>query len=328
MRIENFSEIQQDTLVMPQQQNQSSPAVNLRRPQIDMERADEIMRQLEQREQEIIQSQQPVARPRPRPVETVEAPPVEVDTLLLHDTIPVITTLPPQVRTGFSSEARYAGYPPSITLFIVCGLALFAVIKFNFTKNTLEAIQSFFNYRKASLMLEERRESDRQASFLSNLLFILVAGIFISIALPFFGATLPWGSFALSILFFSAASALLYLLKAGMWRLMGVVFMTQTFSKIYVYNMFLYNRNVGLMFFPLVAIIPYVAFEIMPYVVYTVMVAVALSYILKLLRIFQIIRDLNVSVFYFILYLCAFEILPLLLFVKGCKIVWEFNLYL
>ena len=328
MRIENFYEIQQDTLVLPQRQNQPLPAINVQKLQLDLERADEIIRKFEEREQEIIQSKKPAVRPRPKPV---EEPTIEVDTLLVQDTLliniqtPIIET--PTERTGFSSETRKIDYPSSITVFIIFGLALLTIIKYHFGKNLLETIKSFFNYRQAMRMFEERRESDRQAAFLSNVLFVLISGIFISITIPLFGAVLPWGNYTISILFFSGTVGWLYILKAWLWNVLGKVFVAHEFSKIYIYNMFLYNRNIGLMIFPLVAIIPYVTGEIAPYIVYSVFIAVVLSYLFKLLRIFQIIHGLNVSVFYFILYLCTLEILPLLLLIKCCKMLWEFNLF-
>ena len=269
MRIENFFEIRQDTLTLPQQQYQLSPVINLP----------------------------------------------------LQDTIPVISTVTLPARTAFLGETRQVVYPSSITLFIICGLALLTVIKYNFGKNMIEVVQSFFNYRQTMRVFEERRESDKQAVFLSNVLFILITGIFVSIALPFFGASLLWENFAISILIFSAATGLLYILKACIWHGLGNIFMVQAFSKIYIYNMFLYNCNIGWLIFPLVAIIPYVPYEVAPYLIYSVIVAVVISYILKLLRIFQIIHGLNVSVFYFILYLCTLELLPLFLFIKCCKML-------
>jgi len=254
------------------------------------------------------------------------------DTLSLHDslqtTIPVVMSGRQDVGAGIAAEARMVVYPSSVTLFIIFGLALLAIIKYNFGRNMLEAIQSFFNYRQTIRMFEERRESDKQAVFLSNVLFTLIAGIFVSIALPFFGASPPWESFAISILIFSAATGLLYILKACIWHGLGNVFMVQAFSNIYIYNMFLYNCNIGWMIFPLVAIIPYVPYVIAPFLIYSVIFAAVLLYFLKLLRIFQIIHGLNVSVFYFILYLCTLEILPLLLFIKGCKVLWKFNLFI
>jgi len=253
----------------------------------------------------------------------------EMDTFALHDSIqayiPVTTFATPD---GFAGELRQVVYPSSITLFIICGLALMTVIKYNFGKNQLEALKSFFNYHQALRMLEERRESDRQAVFYSNVLFVCITGIFVSVSLPFFGLHVLWGNYTLSILFLSAVTALLYILKALIWHALGIVFMVQEFSKIYIYNMFLYNRNIGVVVFPLVAVIPFVAGNIALYIVNVTIFVYILSYLLKLWRTFQIIHGLNVSLFYFILYLCTFEILPLLLLIKGCKVLWEFNLFI
>jgi len=246
------------------------------------------------------------------------------DMLAVRDSVVVMTVMP----DGFAGEARQVVYPSSITLFIILGLALLTVIKYNFGKNLLEALHSFFNFRQTLRMFEERSESDRQAAFFSNVLFVWITGIFVSVALPFFGVNSLWGSFPLSILFLSAVTALLYILKALALNILGVIFMAQKFSKMYVYNMFLFNRNIGIMVFPLVAVIPYVAGTIALYIVYAVCFVYVFSYLFKLWRTFQIIHELNVSVLYFILYLCTFEILPLFLLIKGCKVLWEFNLFI
>ena len=246
----------------------------------------------------------------------------------VHVGMPAVMTGMQDAGVGFAGEERQVIYPSTVTLFIIFGLALMTVIKYNFGKNLLEALLSFFNYRQALRMFEEHHDSDRQAAFFSNVLFAWITGIFVSIALPFFGVNVLWGSYTLSILFLSAVTGLLYILKAMIWHVLGVIFMAQEFSKMYIYNMFLYNRNIGMIILPLVAIIPYVAGAIAPYIVYTVVFVYLMSFFFKLWRKFQIIHDLNVSVLYFILYLCTFEILPLLLFIKACKVLWEFDLFI
>ena len=372
-----FPETKQDTLAIPQQRQPQTPLdISVRKPLLDLERAEEVFKQFEQREQEIIESQRPVIRPKAVP--RLREPSIEVDSLMakyqyigcspranfpdtftltvleryyqpitaavtpvtagdstittvstiplqdsLQTSIPIKTAEIPHISPGFTTDSRSTGYPSSVTLFLICGLALLAVIKYQFGKNLTEAFRSFFSYRQSLRLFEERRESDRQATVLSNILFALVAGIFISVVLPFFGISPLWGNYAWSILFFSFATGLLYILKAWIWQMLGVVFLIQPFSKVYIYNMFLYNRNIGLFILPLVAIIPYVTAAIMPFAIYSVLVIVVLSYLFKLCRIFQIILGQNVSVFYFILYLCTLEILPLLLFVKGCKTLGE-----
>ena len=237
-----------------------------------------------------------------------------------------VTLNPASVR--YTSDLRQEGYPSSVTVFIICGLALLTVIKYNFGKNLSDMFLSFFNYRHALRMIEERRESDRQAAMFSNVLFILVTGIFVAIVLPFFGANLLWGSYTWSILFFSAATALLYILKAWMWHILGFIFKAQAFSKMYVYQLFLYNRNAGLAVFPLVAAIPFVPETITPFLIYAAISIYAFAYLFRQWRNFRMIHDQNISLFYFILYLCTLEILPLLLFAKSCKVLSEFYLFL
>ena len=373
-------EFQQDTLVKPQQPNQLFPNITVRRALIDLERAEEVMKQLEQREQEM-NAPIEVRVVRPKLEDPVRKPSIEVDTLLakywyigctpranfpdtfsltileryyqpmtvatpvtgatfteMADSLTVVSprdflqTLTiaetPVVDPGFAYKRKPVDYPSSITIFLTCGLVLLAFIKYNFGKNLSEAFQSFFSYRQSQRMFEERRESDRQAAFLSIILFSLMTGIFISVALPFFGASPLRENYSQSILFFSLATGLLYLLKAMVWRMLGVIFMVQSFAKTYIYNMHLFNRNTGLFIFAPVALIPYVSGEITPYMVYIVIIIFVLSYILKLWRIFKIIHAQNVSLFYFILYLCTLEILPLLLFIKGCKVLCEFTLFL
>ena len=228
------------------------------------------------------------------------------------------------VFAGFSGSNRHDVYAlSSVTLFIILGLTLFAVIKYSFEKNIKESFMSFFNYRQALRMFEDYCEYDQQASLLSNLLFSLVLGIFITLIFPFFGSSPLWQSYSLSILFFSAAVCFLYTLKARVWQTLGTIFMVQTVSKLYIHNMFMYNRITGLIIFPLVALIPYISEIIAPYIIYVVFFVLALSYIFKFFRIFQIIIAQNFSVLHFILYLCALEILPLLLFVKSCIMLSE-----
>ena len=370
-----FPEIKQDTLVRPQQR-QSQPSLNLtvRKPLLDLERAEEVIKQFEQREQEIIESQRPVIRPKAVP--RLREPSIEVDSLMAKyqyigcspranfpDTFALtvleryyqpmtLITVPPTVADppvetttselpqsnpqtvtyeetaiitdtsqGFASNPISSGFPSSVTLFLIFCLILLSAIKTNFGKNFTDTIRSFFSFRRTLRLFEEHRDSNRQATLLSNIFFALTGGIFISVVLPFFGASPLWDNYTLSILFFSMATGLLFIIKAWIWQVLGTVFMVQPISRLYIYNMFLFNSNIGLFIFPLVAIIPYITVTLLPFIVYSVLIVIVITYLYKLWRIFQIIHGQNVPIFYFISYLCTLEILPLLLFIKGCKVL-------
>ena len=244
----------------------------------------------------------------------------------LQTTIPVTVVKTPSENRGFTGTTRQTG-SSSITVFMIFGLILLAVIKHHFAKNLLETFRSAFSFSQSMRLFDERRETDRQATALSNIWFTIVAGIFISLVVAFFVTHPLWDSYALSILFFSFATGLVYFLKTRIWRILGVVFNVQTFTGLYIHYMFLYNRIAGILAFPLVILVPYMTVAVTPYLLYSVITIFALSYLLRLWRFFQIIYTQNVSVFYFILYLCGFEILPLLLFVKSCKMLIELSLF-
>ena len=231
-----------------------------------------------------------------------------------------------EVFPGFAENIRKTDYPSSVTLFIIIALAIYAAIKYNFGKNLLDAFQALLNYRQAWRMFEDRRETDKQAVTFLNILFFLTVGIFVSITLSFFETSLILDNYTVSILFFSLASFLIYIIKSYIWRAFGAIFMVQLFSHVYTHTMFLYNGITGLIVFPLIAIIPFVSGIIVPYIIYVIIGIFVLSYLFRLFRFFQIIFVQNVSILHFFLYLCALEILPLLLFAKGCKMLSEFVL--
>jgi hypothetical protein len=221
------------------------------------------------------------------------------------------------INVRFGGENRPTGYPSVITVFLIGAFIFFAWIRFHFGICVSRIVQSFFNYRQACRIFGERREVDRQASFFTNILFIYVSGIFLALYLPF----RLWNSYSLSVLLFAVTISMVYALKSGIWKTLGNIFMVQPFSREYVYHLHLFNNITGLFILPFVAAIPFTGPDIALYLEYTVIFIFCVSYLLRICRIFQIIRTQNVSIFYFILYLCALEILPLLLLVKTCKIL-------
>ncbi len=370
--------IQQDTLNLVKPQSQGPTLrmpTSIARPQVDLERAQEVITQTEQREQQIVAQRNRVIIPR---TEELRQPSIDIDPLMAQyhhmgcvqaisfpDTIsltilehyyqPIITidssytassftetgTIDPgdsqfelttqlipvettALEKGLSAESRTESYPSTVTLFLLGSLILFTWIKFHFGRSIVLAFQSFFNYQQACRAFDERRESDKQAAIYTNILAYICAGTFITLVLPFFGGVALWNSYSLSILFFTLCVAIIFAIKAMVWKTFGIIFLAESFSQEYVYNMYLYNRNAGTFILPAVIAIPFVPYEIVPVLIYAVIAIICVSYLAKMFRNFQIIRARNVSALYFILYLCTLEILPLLLFVKACKVLSAF----
>lgn len=331
------------------------------KPRIDSERAQEIIEKTEQREQEIQTQQRRITDLRiealRRPsieidtlmdkyrhtgcLRPVNFPDNRVLTILERYYQPMTTAflseLQPVAATGslsstdslfvvkqetainmrFGGENRPTGYPSVITVFLMGAFIFFAWIRFHFGKCVDRIIQSYFNYQQACRIFGERREVDRQASFFTNILFGFVSGIFLALYLPF----RPWNSYCLAVLLFAITISTVYALKSGIWKTLGNIFMIQPFSREYVYHLHLFNNTTGLFILPFVSAIPFTGMDVALYLEYTVIFIFCVSYLLRICRIFQIIRTQNVSIFYFILYLCTLEVLPLLLLIKTCKVL-------
>ena len=222
---------------------------------------------------------------------------------------------------GFAGNMAEKVYPSSVTLFIVGGLAVYAVIKYLYGLSMNYMFNAFLNYRQSQRLYEERRISDRRVANVENLLYALSIGIFFSLTMPVFGMQPLWGSFAATIAIFSTLVGLFYAVKSLIWRVLGFIFKIETITHVYIYNMYLYNRITGLLIFPFIVIIPYIDSYLSQYVVYTIISITLISYTAKIRRIFQIILEQNVPIYYFILYLCTLEFLPLLLLIKCCIIL-------
>jgi hypothetical protein len=358
--------------IVPQQPK--SPTIRLHLPdlrsQVDLERAQEIIGQVAEREDSILR-QQTLIVPR---IRKPSQPSVEMDPLMavyqgigcrqpvyFPDTIPLTvfeqyfflpvqantikdtvleTTfaetmpghIPVAVQTMPSSGAfcpanvRPDAYPSApAVLFLLSALTFFAWIKYNFRNNLLLSVRSFFSYHQSCRIQDERRESDRNAAQFTNLFCYIVTGIFLSLSLPAWGIEPLWGSYGLSVVVFSLIAALTLHINVMIWKIFGNIFLIQSITGAYAYNMFLFNRNTGIFIFPLVIFLPFVSKDLFIALVYTIMAVIAVIYLLRVLRFFQIIRAKKVSAFYFILYLCTLEILPFLILLKTCKSLIDYN---
>jgi hypothetical protein len=232
-----------------------------------------------------------------------------------------IEIVPAPAKIDFVGENRQDGYPASVTLLILSGFVLLAFIKYNYAENLVNKFKLLFNYRRTMRMIEERRESDRLSAVLLNILFSFSVGIFITIIFPELRQKLFWGSYTISIMSFTIFISLIYLLKTTIWKLLGVIFLLQPFSRIYVQNMLMFNNITGIVVFPLIALIPFLDSHFTDYLIYVIIALFVTSYLLRLFRLFRIINEQNVQLYHFILYLCSLEILPLFLIMKSCNIL-------
>jgi hypothetical protein len=89
----------------------------------------------------------------------------------------------------------------------------------------------------------------------------------------------------------------------------------ETFNE-YLLNVYMFYRFTALIMAVLVILMTFTVFSPSKFFFITGLSAMVLLYIIRIIRLLFIFLARNISIFYFILYLCALEILPVMIFLK------------
>lgn len=199
---------------------------------------------------------------------------------------------------------------------LLISLFVFSWMKILYQKYMVQEIVSLINYQASLRLQREKNILFKNLSIGLSVVFSINMGLFIYFLISYFHLTNLFQSEFYSVLFYCFAVAAFYSVKSLLCHTIGYLFLSQSKFSEYIHNITVFNKNTGLFLFPIVVMFPYVAEQIKPVVLYTGIVLLLGIFILRILRGFQIILHQGVSTFYLILYLCAVEILPILLIVK------------
>jgi hypothetical protein len=175
--------------------------------------------------------------------------------------------------------------------------------------------------RKASYNsgISERLLTDQnilltRASFFLNFIFIINAGLFVYESLKYFQAGLKsqWHPIYW-MLIFTGIVLIYYLGKYVILKIFAFVFNQHKLINVYIHNIFVYNKNIGLFLFPVIIAIPYVPDFMQGYMVGIGLLIIIWFTIWRIFRGLQIVFRFNIPFLYLILYLCTIEILPILI---------------
>ena len=109
---------------------------------------------------------------------------------------------------------------------------------------------------------------------------------------------------------------IIYLLKTGVYVFLGWVFNTKNETQKFLFQVNLLNKATGIIFLPIIIVIPYVNPDYELMLIEAGGVLFGLTYIIQMIRGAKIILREPISVFYMILYLCTLEILPIVTLFK------------
>jgi hypothetical protein len=217
------------------------------------------------------------------------------------------------------AEAFEVHRPDSKDIFfylIVGILFYFALVRIFFEKYLNNLMTLFF---RVSLRQQQIREQVLQTplpSLLLNILFLITGGLYACFLLYYsrFGANIGFWFLYLDCMIGLGA---IYLVKFLVLKFCGWVFSISRATDTYIFIVFLVNKMLGIFFLPFLILITFSGDQARQIFITISLAMVFVLWMYRVLAAYRPVRnEIKLTPFHFFLYLCAFEIAPLLLIYK------------
>ena len=218
-----------------------------------------------------------------------------------HDKDPILTNSP-------------VLYWPSILLFIV--FSIYVSIKVTDPKKIIKIFIAIFSLQASKQLLREDYKLYKRVSVFLSVCFILVISFLICLINDYFGLILKSYSLFYQYLFFILTTTFIYLTKIVSTLILSHINSSYEIGKEYVFNLFVFCQIAGIILFPVVVFLQFSRYPA-EWFLYPGLIVCGSIYMLRIFRGFVISAlEQNIGILYIILYLCALEILPLLVLVR------------
>ena len=216
----------------------------------------------------------------------------------------------------YMPSQRYSPGGKDELFYILCGTLFFlGILRVGFPKYFQDVFNVFWRSAFRQKQIRDQLQQAGMTTLLFNIFFVFSTALFsyLLIAYTNYNLTKPWLLFA--ICFFSIA--LIYCGKYFILKLMGWMFGQQMATDSYIFIVFLINKILSILLIPLMIVLAFgePVFQQVAFTVSVIMLGVLLIY--RFILSFSVLRnELKISLLHLILYVCGFEIIPVLLIYK------------
>jgi hypothetical protein len=215
-------------------------------------------------------------------------------------------------------EIRAVGPVSDWILFPILALLLMmAIIRITFSRYLVSLFQAVAHLFHSEKVYEEKSVLGQSANFFLDCLFFLATPILAVFTITHVSPslTIEIGSIWLALYIF------LGLLGLRLFRFFSIKMLAFISDKwenlnLLYFNLLLYPRILGLVIVPLVFLLAFTESNSHIIVLFFTLSIVAITLVMRSFRSLQVFVKKGFSIFYFLLYLCALEIVPLLILFK------------
>ncbi|MDP4205153.1 MAG: DUF4271 domain-containing protein [Bacteroidota bacterium] len=198
---------------------------------------------------------------------------------------------------------------------LLLAFALLASVKSFFGKYLNQLLSATINSTTAARLLRESNYNLSHGAYRLDLVFYVTFTFLIFLITRYMNMIFPVSGFILFLIFLGIVLAY-FLIKNLIYRMLGIVTLTQNETNEYLFNAKVYNKVLGIILFPIVLIGSYYSNKIPGLMITGGILITLLFYTMSLIRGSLLMLKKQFSIFYWILYLCTLEVLPLFLMWK------------
>lgn len=200
-----------------------------------------------------------------------------------------------------------------VTGLLILSVAIVGVIRMTNNKYLRELFSSVLFGQYARKIQKTTNVRNQKAAFVLNALFLFNASIFIYQFVSYYKINTPVNQ---SLLLIPLSMGIVFsfgLIKGMLYLFVGFVFGSEKETRDYLFFSVLHNKIFALIILPVILVVPYIERQMLPILFNIGFGSFILLYFMQLFRGITIILKNTASLFYLFLYLCALEILPLII---------------
>jgi len=200
---------------------------------------------------------------------------------------------------------------------VICIFLLFAILKASFDKYFSDLINLFFRRSLKQRQLRQQVIQNSLPSLLFNIFFVITGGFYAALGIqrttPHL--TLPFWQLAIYAI---AAIGIIYSGKFLVLKFIGWVFKITRLTDNYIFLIFLVNKIIAILLLPLIIVIALTEKEISAIAWTLSWLLILALFLYRYISAMQLVKkDKSISFFHFLLYVGAFEILPIIILYKA-----------
>ncbi len=214
-------------------------------------------------------------------------------------------------------KIHYTDYDYSITGILLILYVMFVWLFVSNYKKLSQIIKGFYVNRYANQLTREEFSIGNRVSVFLSVFFVFTLTLFICRIISYYGFHTFTNNEAVLGIITAVSITVIYIIKFFIIKLFGYIFELQKEAADYMMTVFLFGNTLGLFMLPLIVCLAFVKQVPPVFFIYAGIGIIITLFCIRIIRgVILALNSSRISKFYLFLYLCALEILPLIVMMK------------